>query len=98
MLAQRPGFMSKKKDFTEDDYFITISDYLTRNYHRVDSVRDATIKLTTHEIFDEVYALYPHPSLQPYMIYELLRELGFEFDSNAIELKFFWLLKRKNKN
>lgn len=79
-------------DQPNDPLLEKIKNYILTTYEPVQNPADADVRMSTLEIWDAVYKLYPNKALTADMLANWLHEKGFTF-FDAGKMRFEWLLK-----
>lgn len=70
-----------------------IKQFLIEYYAPAKTLKEADLHLTTTEIFERIYRLFPSPELKEKDIASWLNSAGFTFFDFG-EMRFEWLLKK----
>jgi hypothetical protein len=76
------------------DYKNEVKRLISENYEPADSL-SKEFKKTTQELTYEFMNVIPNNAIDEHLVYEALRELGFE-PKEEKPLVYFWYFKRKN--
>jgi uncharacterized protein YutE (UPF0331/DUF86 family) len=76
------------------DYKSEVKKLISENYEPAD-VLSKEFQKTTLKLTYELKNILPHNAVDEHLVYEALRELGFE-PKEAKPLEYFWYFKRKN--
>jgi hypothetical protein len=79
----------------EDKAIMDIFDFILSRYSPADNYKQASLTLTTNQIYTQIMALYPAQLFSEADLFTLLKENGFIFDAVSQDMKFVWLLKEK---
>lgn len=69
-----------------------IKNYLYQNYEPAATVAEASIMMSTKEVYEAIYRLYPSKNFDVEMISNWLQDGGFKF-ADMGNLRFEWLLR-----
>lgn len=70
-------------------------DFIRYNYVPIDEYKEATLRITTIELHQRLFATFPIEAFTTDILFQWLTELGFSYrDGGNIRLE--WLLKKIN--
>lgn len=70
-------------------------DFIRFNYTPVDDYKEATLRVTTLELFEKLFSTFPAEGFTSELLFTWLNELGFSYmDGGNIRLE--WLMKKNN--
>nr|WP_315245188.1 hypothetical protein [uncultured Flavobacterium sp.] len=75
------------------DYKEEVKRMISENYEQADLI-SKEFKLSTAVITDRIKIILPYNAVDEHLVYEALRELGFE-PKEEKPLLFYWYFKRK---
>jgi hypothetical protein len=93
-----PDFFAADDDALDnsgEEFLIEAVEFFQRKYKAASSFKDATIRMTTAEIYDQLQQLRPGGYSEK-DVYDKLKMAGFIYDTHASELKLVWCLISKN--
>jgi hypothetical protein len=93
MKVNEEGEIEDRADQPQDDALLEmIRQHIVKTYTPVESYGEADVRLTTHEIYEQLQNFYPGLYTQA-IIAGWLQEAGFKFYDGG-NLKLEWMLKK----
>lgn len=95
--SHRPGFIIMTEKENKTDAFLgDVFNYILSKYKPAISAEDATVKLTTADIFTQLQQLCPSSAYDAEDVYYMMDSSGFKYHSQGNDLSFVWLMKPRS--
>jgi hypothetical protein len=83
----------------DQNWLDTVLELLMQEYEPCEKIREADLRMTSHQLLNKIYAGEDIPSGSNQLIYKRLTEKGFKVHPVGMtdDLDLVWLFKRKSK-
>lgn len=85
--------MEENQEPKTDPYFDELMVAISNSLAAADSYEDATLRLTTQEVYEKLQEFYPSRKYTPEDVYTALLQLGYQYADPFKLLEYRWLFK-----
>ncbi len=85
--------LEKVEQEGKDPHFDDLMIQVNEQFKAAQTYEEATLRLTTNEVFEKLQAFYPSHTYTSHMVYLALKELGYVYADPFQEMNYIWLFR-----